>query len=240
MIFDNRLNFMQSLLAKQCLLCGAASGSGSDICAPCYTNLPHLPPHHCLVCALPLPTAGVCGACLAHPPAFDRSIAAASYAFPIDALLQSLKYQANLALATLLADLLSDRIDANELPDFILPMPLHPSKLRERGFNQASEIARRVSKKTGVAVLPRACQRIKDTPSQTGLPWKEREKNIRGAFACAADLTHKRVAILDDVMTTGATMNELAKVLRKCGASGVSAWVVARTFPDRLLAHFQT
>src|SRR3954454_5780600 len=121
MIFDNRLNFMQSLLANQCLLCGAASGR--DICAPCYTTLPHLPPHHCLVCALPLPTAGVCGACLAHPPGFDHSIAAASYAFPIDALLQSLKYQANLALATLLADLLSDRIDAAQLPDFILPMP---------------------------------------------------------------------------------------------------------------------
>lgn len=227
---------MQALLSKRCLLCRAASDR--DICSPCHSHLPHLPPHHCVVCALPLATAGVCGACLAQPPAFDHSIAAASYAFPIDALLQSLKYQANLALAPLLADLLSVRIGAAELPDFILPMPLHPSKLRERGFNQASEIARRVSKKTGVALLPLACRRIKDTPSQTGLPWKEREKNIRGAFACEADLTGRRIAVLDDVMTTGATINELAKVLRKCGASGVSAWVVARTFPDRLLAHF--
>jgi ComF family protein len=236
MIFNNRLNFMQASSAKRCLLCGAASDS--ELCSPCHASLPHLPSRHCVVCALPLATADVCGACLAHPPAFDHSIAAASYAFPIDALLQSLKYRANLALAPVLADLLSARIGTVELPDFILPMPLHPSKLRERGFNQASEIARRVSKKAGVALLPLPCRRIKDAPSQTGLPWKEREKNIRGAFACEADLTGRRIAVLDDVMTTGATMNELAKVLRKCGASSVSAWVVARTLPDRPQAHF--
>lgn len=156
-----------------------------------------------------------------------------SYAFPVDALLHSLKYQANLAMASVLADLLTARIDTDALPDFIVPMPLHPARLRERGFNQALEIARGVSRKLGVALLPGICRRIKDTPSQTGLPWKEREKNIRNAFTCEADLRGKHVAMLDDVMTTGATLNELAKALRKSGAEHVSGWVVARTLSSR-------
>ena len=105
---------MQVLFAKRCLLCGAASDS--ELCSPCHASLPHLSSRHCAVCALPLATADVCGACLAHPPAFDHSIAVPSYAFPIDALLQSLKYQANLALAPVLADLLSARIGGAKLP----------------------------------------------------------------------------------------------------------------------------
>jgi len=175
--------------------------------------------------------ARVCGACLAHPLAFDRTLAAVNYAFPIDALLHSLKYRTNLALAPVLADLLLAQIDGAALPDFIVPMPLHPVRLRERGFNQAIEIARRISKKTGVPLLPALCRRVRDTTSQTGLPWKEREKNIRDAFDCEGKLNGKRIALVDDVMTTGATLNELARVLRKCGAVHISAWVVARTLP---------
>ena len=135
-------------------------------------------------------------------------------------------------MASVLADLLTERINPDALPDFIVPMPLHPTRLRERGFNQALEIARRVAKKSDVALLPDICNRIKDTPSQTGLPWKEREKNIRNAFSCKTDLRGKHVAIVDDVMTTGATLNELAKALRKCGAARVTGWVVARTLSN--------
>ncbi|MGH8763980.1 MAG: ComF family protein [Nitrosospira sp.] len=225
---------MQVVFKKYCLLCGAASDG--DFCTPCRGSLPHLPLHRCAVCALPAEESRICGACLANPPAFDQTVAALSYAFPVDALVHSLKYQANLPMAPVLADLLLARIDGIALPDFIVPMPLHPGKLRERGFNQALEIARNVSKESGVRLLPAVCERIRDTPSQTGLPWKEREKNIRGAFACKTDLTGKHIAILDDVMTTGATLNELAKVLRKCGAAYVSGWVVARTLPHALPA----
>ena len=139
-------------------------------------------------------------------------------------------------MASVLADLLIARIDKVSFPDFIVPMPLHPAKLRERGFNQALEIARRVSEKCGIPLLPGACKRIKDTASQAGLPWKEREKNIRGAFTCETDLAGKHIAVLDDVMTTGATLNELAKVLRKHGATRVSGWVVARTL-SHVLPH---
>ena len=220
---------MQTLFRKNCLLCGAASDG--DMCKPCLDSLPELPLHRCEVCALPVTESRVCGACLADPPAFDRTIAALSYAFPVDALVHSLKYQGNLPMAPVLAELLTARMGAAALPDFIVPMPLHSARLRERGFNQALEIARRVSRKTGVALLPAVCKRIKNTPSQTGLPWKEREKNIKGAFTCKADLAGSRIAILDDVMTTGATPNELAKVLRKSGATCVSGWVVARTLP---------
>jgi ComF family protein len=218
---------MQALFKNNCLLCDASAKG--DFCASCRDSLPHSPPHQCVVCALPLAESRICGACLAKPPAFDHSVAAMSYAFPVDALLHSLKYHANLAMASVLADLLTARIDPDALPDFIVPMPLHPARLRARGFNQALEISRRVSRKSGVALLPDICRRIKDTPSQTGLPWKEREKNIRNAFSCEADLRGKHVAMLDDVMTTGATFNELAKALRKSGAAQVSGWVVART-----------
>ena len=173
----------------------------------------------------------VCGACIAKPPAFDHTVAALSYAFPVNALIHSLKYQTNLPMAPVLADFLLARIDEDSFPDFIVPMPLHPVRLRERGFNQALEIARKVAKQCGIPLLPDVCKRIKDTASQAELPWKEREKNIRGAFTCETDLTGKHIAMLDDVMTTGATLNELAKALRKQGAIHVSGWVVARTLP---------
>jgi ComF family protein len=156
-------------------------------------------------------------------------IAALSYAFPADALVHSLKYQGNLAMASVLGELFNPLVGAIALPDFIVPMPLHSSRLRERGFNQAMEIARSVSRHCGAALLPEACKRIKDTPSQAGLPWKERQKNIKNAFICETNLAGKRVAILDDVLTTGATLNELAKVIRQCGASEVTGWIIART-----------
>ena len=112
-----------------------------------------------------------------------------------------------------------------------MPMPLHPARLRERGFNQSMELARRVGNKLNIPLLSDACQRVRDTPPQTALSWKERGKNIRHAFACTQDLSGKSVAVVDDVMTSGASLNELALTLRNAGASEVSAWVVARTFP---------
>ncbi len=221
---------MPRFFRKNCLLCGASSDN--DLCGPCWDSLSHLPPGRCPICASLVAENLVCGACLADPPAFAHVVAAASYAFPVDAMIHSLKYQANLAMAPILANLLMPQIDPLTFPDFIVPMPLHPTRLRERGFNQALEIARHIVKKTGIAMLPNACKRVKNTASQTGLPWKEREKNIRGAFACEMDLTGKHIAVLDDVMTTGATLNELARVLRKCGAVKVSGWVVARTLQE--------
>lgn len=128
-------------------------------------------------------------------------------------------------LATPLAQLAA----GHPKPDLLLPMPLHPGRLKERGFNQSLEIAKPISRWLDIPLAADACQRTRDTPTQTGLKWKERRRNVRGAFACDLDLSGKKIAILDDVMTTGATLNEISRVLKACGASEVSAWVVART-----------
>ena len=222
---------MQILIPKNCVLCGIATDR--DLCKPCYNQLPQLPINHCPICLWPVPTAEVCGTCLKKPPAFTRTIAALRYTFPVDALIHSLKYQTNLAIAPILADLLIARLETIEkIPDIILPMPLHPIRLRERGFNQAMEISRTIAKQMGITLLPDSCSRIKHTPPQTGLPWNARQKNIRKAFSCKIDLTGKHVALVDDVMTTGATLNELAKILRKQGAAEISNWVIARTLPE--------
>lgn len=119
------------------------------------------------------------------------------------------------------------------LPDIIVPMPLHTRRLRERGFNQAVELSRPISKHLNIPLCTDTCSRIKNTPAQATLPWKERQKNMRNAFACHRDLSGQKIAIVDDVMTTGSTLNELAQVLRNQGAIEVYGWIIARsTFPE--------
>ncbi|GKS68841.1 comF family protein [Nitrosomonas sp. PY1] len=171
-----------------------------------------------------------------EPPAFTRTIAATRYTFPIDALVRSLKYQSNFAIAPILASLLLTqlKISMQHQPDIMLPMPLHPIRLRERGFNQAIELGRFIAKQLKIPLLVDHCYRIRHTVPQTDLPWPERQKNVRKVFQCDLDLSGRHVAIVDDVMTTGATLNELAKVLRQQGANEVSNWVIARTLPDKI------
>jgi ComF family protein len=219
---------IQALLPQACLLCGA-DGGGGQLCAPCEAELPRLPEKRCEVCAVPLPSGAVCGACLDRPPRFARVVAPFSYRFPLTALLHAYKYGGRLAHARVLGAALA----AVVMPDaeVIVPMPLAPRRLAERGFNQALEIARFVAGATGLPLLPRACRKIVETPPQASLPWKERAGNVRRAFVCDADLREKRVAVIDDVLTTGATLNELARVLRRAGATEVTGWVVARTLP---------
>ena len=171
----------------------------------------------------------MCGQCLAKPPAFDRTLAVLIYAFPADALIQAMKYGHQLALAPTLAGLLAEAAATGERPDVLVPMPLHPLRLRERGFNQALELAKIIAHQLGIPLLPQGAERTRATPPQVGLPWKERTANLRGAFSSSLDYTGKHVAIVDDVMTTGTSLNELAKALRRQGASEVSAWAVART-----------
>jgi len=218
---------MQSLFPQDCLLCGASSGSHL-LCPDCQADLPRHNGPACPVCALPTTRGETCGACLAHPPAFTRTLAAFDYAFPIDALLHAFKYGGRLAVAEALATPLAELASQDALLDGLVPMPLHPSRLRERGFNQAMELARHLSRRLGIKTFPHLCQRRLNTSPQADLPWKERKKNIRGAFECRADLRGQRLAVVDDVMTTGATVGELAQCLRKAGAE-VEIWVVART-----------
>lgn len=228
-LFFNNCSFLEQLLpAQPCILCGTLSKSGTW-CAECELTLTKLNAARCPVCALPSWESAICGRCLRRPPHFKRTVAAYAYAFPLDKLVLALKYGEKLQLANRLADELAQCVVVR--PDFLLAMPLHPERLRERGFNQSLQLAQRIGKQLTIPVLPHACQRVRNTPSQSTLPWKERTKNMRKAFSCTAEVAGKHVAVVDDVMTTGATLNELSLVLRDAGATEVSAWVVARTLP---------
>ncbi|MDD5329921.1 MAG: ComF family protein [Sulfuricella sp.] len=222
---------MHAFFPRHCALCAAPS-LDRPLCAACDADLPRHSIPVCPICALPALDGHVCGSCLRHPPAFGHTLAAFSYGFPIDRLLQAFKYAGSLALAEALAEPLAHLAAKHPKPELLLPMPLHPARLKERGFNQALEIARPISRRLDIPLAADACRRTRDTPSQAGLKWQQRRGNVRGAFACDLDLTGKKVAILDDVMTTGSTLDELSRVLLKRGAAEVSAWVVARTLKE--------
>lgn len=220
-----------SLLPQSCILCADASGN-NPICPACENDLPFHRQPCCPVCALPSPQAEICGQCLRHPPSFDATIAAFSYAFPADALLRALKYREQLQIAELAANYLASKLAARRHPDLVIPMPLHPQRLRARGFNQAAEIARKIARILALPMAADAALRIRATPPQAGLPLKQRKKNIRGAFAASLDLTGKRIALIDDVMTSGASLDELAKTLKSAGAANVECWIAARTLKN--------
>lgn len=218
---------MRTRVAQSCLLCGARSRTGL-LCPACAADLPALPEGRCPVCAQPGTGGQVCGRCLRRPPAYDATVARYRYAFPADVLVQRLKYGGQTVLAGWLADRLVEALAGRDLPDLIVPMPLHPGRLGQRGYNQAALLADRLSRRLGVALAPAACRRVRDTPPQVELALKDRRRNIRGAFACEADLAGRRVALVDDVMTSGASLDELARVVKRAGAVEVAAWVVAR------------
>ena len=152
------------------------------------------------------------------------------YGFPVDCLLQALKYGGHLALADWAAAALAIAARSQESPDAIVALPLAPARQRERGFNQAHEIARRVAARLRVPIgAPLA--RVGDAPPQAMLPWTARASNVRNAFVCVGNVRSQRLVVVDDVMTTGATLIEAARTLIAAGAARVDAWVVARTPP---------
>lgn len=224
---DICLDFARNLGSQPCLLCGADSRSGL-LCLGCLADLPVLPEPRCPQCALPTPHGETCGACLRHPPAFSHSESVYRYAHPLDSLIQALKYRGELAVARFFAERLAERVVASQRPDLIIPMPLHPNRLRERGFNQATLIAGHLGHILDVSMLPDACHRVRDTLPQVELPLAARRKNLRAAFACDIDLTGYQVALVDDVMTTGTSLDELAHVAKRAGAAGICTWTLAR------------
>jgi len=216
--------------ARHCLLCGAGAGAQS-VCAACHAELPWHRQPQCPQCALPTPGGQICGACLKQPPAFDRTHAALAYAFPLDRLIPRLKYQGALAIVPALGTCLAETVAALPPPDRLIPVPLHPARIRERGFNQATEIARVVARQLRLPLDTGHCQRIRHTPPQMGLKHDARQRNVRGAFACSDEVGGRHIALIDDVMTTGTSLDELAATLKRAGAREVSCWVVARTLP---------
>lgn len=220
------------LFPQPCILCNAASGNELGICPDCLSDLPFHRDEYCPQCNLPSTNNLICGACIASPPDFDATTSIFSYEYPISQLVQHYKYGQELHLGNLFAKLLQHKLSAHKLPDLIIPMPLHPKRLAERGFNQSLEVAKIVGKALNISVDYTACLRTKYSPPQASLPLRQRATNIKGAFTCTKSLTGLRIGLIDDVMTTGASLNALAKAVKAKGASHVECWVIARTLLD--------
>lgn len=214
------------LMPGCCAVCGACAGA-SVVCEACAAELPRVGTA-CPHCAMALPQGGPsCGSCQRALPSFDATHAALAYGFPVDRLVQALKYGGRLAMARYFAELLVEH--RPEEPAVVLPMPLHAGRLRMRGFNQAAEIARPLARAWGLPLELDVVQRVRDTLPQANLPWSRRRVNMRGAFRCSTSFAGLSVVVVDDVMTTGATLEELARVLKASGARRVENRVVART-----------
>lgn len=209
-----------------CAVCELAPGPLCDACASDFFAAERA---RCEVCALPLASeAPVCGRCLANPPHFDRTTALADYASPVDGMVIALKFGARLDLAAMFGRVLAARVAP---PDhaLVVPVPLAFERMSERGFNQSLQIARAYCTATGARLAPDVVRRVRHAPPQQTLALADRRRNIRGAFEVAAALQGARVLVIDDVMTSGSTLDEMARVVRDAGASHVHALVVART-----------
>lgn len=232
-IVYNWLDIIQDyLLPPTCILCGNPGFGSLDICETCHNRLPRNNPC-CYRCAEIFATAiavpALCGRCLGKTPAFDETYAPFIHQEEIRHLITGLKFGAQFKNARLLGNLLAEHLQKTaEKPDCIIPVPLHKSRYHQRGFNQALEIARTVSKTLQIPIDFSSCTRHKDTPHQTGLSAKKRHQNLRWAFSVQKTIKSHHVAILDDVMTTGATANALATELKKAGVSRVDVWVCSR------------
>ena len=217
------------LLPLRCLLCGAPGANGADLCADCASELPRNV-SCCARCALPLALpAALCGECQRRLPSWDAAWAPFRYAWPLDRLESRFKFGRDLAAGRVLAAQWQTQPRTLELPALILPVPLHQGRLRQRGYNQALELAAPLAKAFGVLIRPDLLQRIRATPAQTELDAVTRRRNLRGAFALREGATlPAHVAIVDDVMTTGATLAECARVLRRAGVQRIDVWALAR------------
>ena len=232
---SKQMSKIQSLfsLARLCVLCGARSNTEFHLCEACYR---HIEPKSsvCRCCALPISSTDnesrLCGACLQQRPPYKTVYRFADYAPPLDRIIQQLKFNQKLHYARLLGRLMAKDIRARglDLPDALLPVPLHSQRLKQRGFNQAVEIARILARSLDLPLDIHSSSRIRPTPEQSGLAAKQRKTNIMGAFQVRGAIKGKHIAILDDVMTTGSTVDELTRVLKNNGVQRVDVWVCAR------------
>ncbi|HVH35918.1 MAG TPA: ComF family protein [Tahibacter sp.] len=225
-----RLGF--ALLPSRCLLCGGPGAARRDLCAACRADLARNS-SACACCGLPLPQAQPwCGRCLRRRPAFTATWAPFLYQPPLAGLVTRFKFAGDLAAGRVLAEIALDawRAAPPALPQALLPVPLHPDRLRERGYNQALELARPFAAAAGLPVEIDLLQRLRPAPAQSGLGALARRRNLRGAFGVRAGAALPvHVALFDDVMTTGATAQECARALRRAGVARVDVWAVARS-----------
>jgi ComF family protein len=219
------------LMPPYCILCGAKGVKNRDLCEPCYLELPKNSPR-CYQCTSDFTSSnsiGLCPNCLKNSPAFDETFAPFVHNHAIRYLILQLKFHKHYPSARLLGNLLADYLEKTaELPDCIIPVPLHKNRYRERGFNQSIEIARVISKRLHLPLDIHSCIRHRDTAHQVGLTGEQRNENIKNAFSISPNFNAKHVAIIDDVMTTGSTVHELALALKIAGCHRVQIWVCAK------------
>ncbi len=226
------------LLPRACAICHIELNfptHPSGLCPHCLAQLHNLPSARCSCCALPFATEGgsehLCEACLRHPPNFSRSEAVGIYEGLLRDTVHRFKYRGAVQLDRPLGNLLGQRIEQAEepfRPDLIVPVPLHLNRLRQRGYNQSLLLARQLARRWQVAVAPNLLVRNRATPPQQGLSVAVRQQNLRGAFTMTAPIQNEKVLLIDDVMTTGATVRECAKVLLAGGADEVVVAVIGR------------
>jgi len=216
-----------NITVTQCLLCGI-SCEDNCLCTDCINDLPKLD-NNCPRCALPLSQSLICGSCLYRPPEQDASFSLFEYKTPIDRLIADFKYHDKLFLSQFFAKKMSEELRPRLLPQLLIPIPLHPRRLRQRGYNQSLELAKILSAQLAIPVCSKSLIRIKDSQPQASLPYKQRAKNIQSAFKVANTILPSHIALIDDVLTTGHTANVAAKALRQAGVITIEVWTIART-----------
>ncbi len=223
-----------SIWPSQCVLCGRVCGNRhKDLCAGCEGDLPKNE-NGCAVCAEPLPAtvqALMCGECVQRRPHFDMCVAPFRYAYPLDHMIRGLKYGGAVAQGRVLGEIFSEYLGATPRdcwPQALLPVPLAARRFRDRGYNQAIVIAEFLQRHLSIPLHTNVLVRTRETLEQAGLDQRARRRNIRGAFALVRAVPATHVAIVDDVVTTGSTVNEIARLLKRAGVNQVDVWAVAR------------
>lgn len=236
MVYKWLNNTLFKLVGTHCFLCGQRFKPyiSNHFCHNCLKDLPKLA-QTCSQCGIGINTDHnqidnpQCGPCLTRPPSYDRVISAFAYANPIRQLVSQFKYQRQLAIGEMLSEILTAKVlESAPSIEAILPVPLHPSRLRLRGFNQALELARPLAKELKRPLLLSQVHRQKNTLEQSSLSGKQRRSNLKQAFTISGPIPYTSIAIVDDVMTTGSTVGELSALLKRNGVNYIEVWCVAR------------
>lgn len=223
-------SILQRVLPNYCLLCKNPSGSKLALCRPCIALLPWHTEPCCDCCSIPLPTAALCGRCQRNPPAFTQVVAPLLYQPPIDQFVYKLKFSHKLIYAHLLGHLMvHNLIDKKRpLPQALIPVPLHPKRLQTRGFNQAGELAKILARELNLKCLHFSLSRSKPTQPQAQLKAKARARNVKSAFKLEQSINYSSIAVIDDVITTTATVREVCLTLQQAGVKQIEVWAAAR------------
>lgn len=217
----------RKLFPIPCLLCGLPAAD-TPLCKACITELPWLETA-CPRCAMPLQSAQICGHCLHSPPIQQHSFSLLRYQAAVPRCITGFKFHQQLQFADFFAALMAKQLEQRDtLPECLIPIPLHTRRLRSRGFNQSLEVASRLGKTLNIACRPDLLRRVRNTPSQSQLHYRERQRNIRHAFTSTTASLPRHVALIDDVMTSGQTVAEAARVLQAAGVQNTEVWTIAR------------